>query len=148
MVAFLKTTALLTCALVAMAAAGAVGAPLEPWQLDDSCVNPTAGDAPVQLKAAFSGDPRLADLRLAPSTSNVFDASWASRRCPQGYRWATVAEVQGLLDENAPCSGSSNTYYGQCGWNMYTYAGVTRKYFITKDLAEGGDPNQARPIGR
>ena len=56
--------------------------------------------------------------------------------CPDGWHWATTAEVQ---DTFVASPNTGTTYYGKCGWNAYDMQsnGLTRYYFRTSDSLVG-----------
>jgi len=71
----------------------------------------------------------------AVSESNVWETS-RDYDCPYGYHWASTAEAKGYFTgsvDKVAAVGEERVYAGQCGWDHYTYGGVSRKYFRMSD---------------
>jgi len=49
-------------------------------------------------------------------------------RCPDGFRWITSDEYTENYEQSSTCNTAEHHYYSQCGWNGYTYAGVSQRH--------------------
>jgi len=76
--------------------------------------------------AGPSGQPRF---WLCVSKENKFDIN-KRYDPPEGYEWALSATWRA---GNVTASQSQYNYYGQGGWNGYTFGGISRSSFIFQD---------------
>jgi hypothetical protein len=64
-----------------------------------------------------------------------YSSTWEKDRfysCPTGHHWASTEEGRAIFQNNNHWSGIY-VYYSQCGWNGYTFGGVSRYYFRFRD---------------
>ena len=73
-------------------------------------------------------DPRFA---FAVSKKNVWVKDFPYQ-CPAGYHWSTAAEFDTAFTTNSSTT-DQRVYYGQCGWNAYTWNGLSRTHFRFAD---------------
>ncbi|KAF1313272.1 hypothetical protein FI667_g17529, partial [Globisporangium splendens] len=77
---------------------------------------------------------------FAVSESNVWDPNQIYD-CPLGYHWMTTAEASIVFIGTVANDGHDNepaVYFDQCGWDGYTWGGVTRMHFRFSDSRVSG----------
>jgi hypothetical protein len=54
--------------------------------------------------------------------------------CPEGYKWASTQEYLDIVS-TLPTGSYEHPYYGQGGWNGYSWNGKDRRSFVFSDTA-------------